>query len=100
MTLKIVANRDRSSQPRRFRAGGKNHYQVVLSLEGDQTELDQIQSVKYVLHPSFRDPERLSDDKNSNFGTKIWTYGFFPVKAMVKHNDGTETSIDGEVFFE
>ena len=99
MTMKIITKRDRSTPTRRFRVGGKNHYKVELSIDSDDDTLDNISSVEYVLHPSFRDRIRRSDDKNTKFGTDIWTYGYFPVEAKIVDNDGNETTIVGNVEF-
>jgi len=98
--MKIVAKRDMTADTRLFRIGGKKHYKVELSLEGDAKELGNISSVEYKLHPSFREPVREANNAENNFGTDIWTYGYFPIEAKIIREGKKDLIIQGQVKFE
>lgn len=78
-----------------FREGGREHKNVRISLEG--LKLDEVKLVQYELHPSFREPYRVSTDPTHNFEVGIWTYGFFPVKATIIKKDGSVETVKGDV---
>jgi hypothetical protein len=46
-------------------------------------DVGKVKSVKYILHPSFPNPERISEDSSKSFEIWIWTWGRFPVKAII-----------------
>lgn len=52
------------------------------------SDLDKVKQVKYTLHPSFSDPEAISDDPTNDFEIWIWTWGGFPIKATITTKSG------------
>ena len=56
-----------------------------------------IDLVQYELHPSFKNRIRVSDKRSEKFDIKIWTYGYFIVKAKLLFFDGTTDIISGFV---
>ena len=70
-----------------FREGGKEHYNVRIQLDAEPEELTKIKSVEYQLHDSFRNPTRISNDRDSQFSIEIWTWGMFEI-AVTIHLDG------------
>jgi len=60
---------------------------VFLDDEGTG-DLAQIDSVEYVLHPTFREPVREVDDPHDGFMLETGGWGVFKVKAFVHLNDG------------
>jgi|GEM_PF-1176791 len=47
------------------------------------SDLNKVKSVKYVLHPTFPNPVQVSDDTRNDFEIWIWTWGRFPVQAII-----------------
>lgn len=98
MPFKIRSNEISGVEPKRFRAGGKLHHRVRIYLEAtDDDSLEEIRSVQYELHPTFRERIRFSDDAVNQFELRIWTYGYFPMRATLLKNNGTTEDIKGFV---
>jgi len=94
---RIQCERVSGIPPKQFNPGGNKHHYVRIYIEADPANLDKIELVKYTLHPSFKKPYRLSEDRSSNFDIKIWTYGYFDIKALLIMRDGGTTEISGYV---
>lgn len=60
---------------------------------------DDIEYVEYVLHPTFPDRYRVSKDREKKFEIRIWTYGFFSVKAKLFLRAGKILEARGKVEF-
>ena len=86
--MKLKAERDKGIEPRKFRVKGKKHYKVKLSVEEEANDLANVVEVRYRLHPSFKDPVRISDDKENSFSQEIWTYGYFPIEVKAFDENG------------
>ena len=61
--------------------------------------LQDVNLVKYYLDPSYKDPIRISEDRNNNFDVKVWTYGFYKIKAIIYLKLGQQIEIEGFVKF-
>jgi len=79
MALKI-AQSDEWVQERRWR------WEVWL--EGTPAELDEIVEVKYLLHPTFKEPVRVIRDRKSAFRLRSAGWGEFTVRAEVTRKNG------------
>lgn len=100
MTISIKSEIDRNARPRVFRNGGRTHYKVNICLSATSpAQLDQIRSVRYKLHESFKDPTRMSSDRNSDFMIDVWTYGYFGISAEIELQNGSTNTIQGKVTF-
>ena len=75
---------------RRFQPDGYDHYRIRLSIDGP---LDEITSVQYELHPTFRSPVRNSRDRSDRFAIEFWTWGEFEVLVTAYYSDGSEQAI-------
>lgn len=67
----------------------KGNYMVVrnrIYLNGP--DLDKVQKVKYLLHPTFSNPVAESNDPTNDFEAWIWTWGGFPIKATITTQTG------------
>jgi len=60
---------------------------------------DDINFVKYELHPSYKDRFRISEAKANQFEIKIWTYGFFEIKASIYMKLAQSLELTGMVKF-
>lgn len=98
MALKIKSDIVPHSEPMRFTEGGRLFRNVRIYLIADnKTELDKVKSVQYELHPTFRQRYHVATDRADNFEIRIWTYGFFNIKAQVSFNKGAPQTVTGFV---
>jgi transcription initiation factor IIF auxiliary subunit len=76
-----------------FKYQGEDYWDWWLWIEGPQEELDQIDRVIYILHPTFPNPVREVKDHSTKFRMTTAGWGVFLVRATVKHKNGKETSL-------
>lgn len=78
---------------RTFQEGGRAHYNVRIWVDGSPEELDQVQEVEYLLHPTFRWRKRHSSNRKDRFSISIWTWGMFLIQTTIHYkNDQVEES--------
>jgi transcription initiation factor IIF auxiliary subunit len=66
-------------------------------LKGTSAELDDIDHVVYVLHPTFHNPVREIRDRATNFRMETKGWGSFTIYAKVVYRDGHETGLEHEL---
>lgn len=69
--------------------GGQQYYRLRIAVEADEPEvIEDVEKVVYHLHPTFRDPDRTSTDRQSGFeiGTAAW--GEFNMTAEIFFRGG------------
>jgi transcription initiation factor IIF auxiliary subunit len=71
-----------------FREGGREHYNVRIYISAPAEELNSIEMVEYMLHPSFHNPRRTSKDRENGFAIEIWTWGMFETTVTIHFRDG------------
>jgi transcription initiation factor IIF auxiliary subunit len=71
---------------------GNDRWAWSLQLNGTPAELDDVDHVVYVLHPTFHNPVRVIRDRASNFRIKTSGWGTFTVYVNIIHRDGREES--------
>ena len=76
-----------------FRYEGDDYWDWWVWIEGSAQELDSIERVIYILHPTFPSPVREVKDRASKFRLETPGWGVFLIRATVKHKDGRETSL-------
>jgi len=67
----------------------RGNYMVVrnrIYLTG--TDIDKIEQVEYLLHPSFSNREAVSRDPTNDFEAWIWSWGGFPITATITTKSG------------
>ena len=98
MSYEIKTERVKGSDPKKFREGGRDHYYIRIFIEPDETnKLDEIDSVQYELHPTFRQRNQVATERSNDFEIRIWTYGFFNAKAKIIKKAGKTEPIEGFV---
>ncbi len=98
MSISIKTNLVPGSIAKKFRTKGRVHHNIRIYLATDnQSELDDIDAVKYELHPSFKERIRLAENRSNNFEVRIWSYGYFRVNAKIFLKSGNITSVEGFV---
>ena len=60
-------------------------------------ELDEIEYVEYILHPTFKDPVRKIRSRRTNFTMETAGWGTFSLKAYLNKKDGTIKKLDLEI---
>lgn len=64
--------------------GSERYFRLIISLDADTPELlDQVERVRYHLHPTFRNPVREVSDRGLNFQITTTAWGEFNMKAEV-----------------
>lgn len=58
-------------------------------LEGSKSDLDSVNFVGYILHPTFRNPVRTIKTRHNGFKLNAGGWGVFPVFARACKADGT-----------
>ena len=61
---------------------------------GPDEQLDEIESVTYRLHPTFRNPNQRVTDRASNFKLKASGWGEFSIRATVATKDGETVRLE------
>jgi hypothetical protein len=54
------------------------------------SDIDKVKQVRYFLHESFNQPEGMLADPNNSFEIWIWTWGGFPIKAVITTKTGQQ----------
>ncbi len=70
---------------KKFSSKGREHFNLKIYIEGN---LDELESVEYELHPTFRVPQRRIYKAEGGFPLKIWTWGEFDIQVTFHYKDG------------
>lgn len=68
---------------------GDNWWKWAVWVEGSDQELDKIDYVEWILHPTFKDPIRKVRNRTENFRLQTGGWGVFPIVARLHKKDGT-----------
>jgi len=69
--------------------GGLQYYRLRISLDADDSQLlGDVEKVIYHLHPTFKDPDRTSTDRSSNFAITTAAWGEFNMTAEIFFSSG------------
>lgn len=69
-------------------ASGSIHYHIGVWLAtSNEEERDAVSRVDYLLHPTFRPPERYSENRANDFSITFWAWGAFEVQATAHFVD-------------
>ena len=63
-------------------------------LKGNKDDLDKIEYLEYILHPTFVNPVRKIYDKDSGFKLKTSGWGTFPVYYRIKVKGKKDEFVD------
>lgn len=80
-----------------FNYKGDDWWEWSVWLDGPEHELDEITSVEYTLHPSFRNAVRTVTDRSSKFRLKTAGWGIFTVYGKATHRNGAHTLLEHEL---
>jgi len=69
---------------------GMKYFRLSFTIDCDDLKaLDRVKWVTYFLHPTFKNPIRVVDDRQTNFRLDTAAWGEFLLKAKVHFADGT-----------
>ena len=89
----LLRNADGKIRYRKLRAGGYEHYNVRIYVDGSPEALARVESVEYELHPSFPDPHRVVRNRDDNFALQLWCWGTFDIQVTFNlRGGGVETT--------
>lgn len=71
---------------RKFHRGGAEHFNLRISVEG--SDVGDLESVEYELHPTFPSPLRKVTKREGGFPLDIWTWGEFEIPVTFYFQDG------------
>jgi YEATS family len=85
-----TARRDKSLDP-----GDRPYYRIRLYLDADdEAMLDRVSEVTYYLHPTFNDPIRVVNDRETAFEVRTRIWGEFNAAAIVRFKDGSDRKLE------
>lgn len=61
-------------------------------------DLEKVQQVEYILHPTFANPRRLTEDRANQFELKTNGWGTFLIRAFVETVSGTRIRMEHELY--
>lgn len=73
---------------------GDNWWKWSVWLDGTKDELDQVESVKYILHPTFPNPVITVSNRKSKFRLNSGGWGQFMIYAEVNNKNGEVHKLD------
>jgi transcription initiation factor IIF auxiliary subunit len=76
---------------------GHDYWKSSVWLEGSPEELDNVDRVVYILHPTFHNPVREVDDRSTKFRLDTSGWGTFTIHAKAVHRDGRETPLEHDL---
>ena len=78
---------------------GQNYYEWRLFVDEPSAVLNAIRQVDYVLHPTFPDPFRTSQDRDKNFELVASGWGTFTVLITIHYTDGRDAKTTYDLDF-
>lgn len=83
-----------------WKLAGEDKWKWSVFLEDDDSgEMDNVASVQYILHPTFRNPIQLRENRKNKFALKATGWGTFVIKAFVNMKDGQRIKLEHELKF-
>jgi transcription initiation factor IIF auxiliary subunit len=76
-----------------FKYRGEDYWDWWIWIDGSEEELDQIDHVTYILHPTFPKPVRVVMNRSTKFRLDTAGWGVFLIRATVKYKNGRETPL-------
>jgi transcription initiation factor IIF auxiliary subunit len=76
---------------------GNDRWEWSVRLDGSPEELDSIDRVTYVLHPTFHHPVREVTDRSTKFRLDTSGWGTFTLRAKVQYKDGRELPLQHDL---
>jgi len=72
---------------------GEDWWNWAVWIEASDAALDRIESVEWILHPTFPNPIRASTDRPSKFRLETGGWGVFKIHARLQMKDGQQLKL-------
>lgn len=82
-----------------YKGNDRWDWEVYLVSE-DPKELEEVEEVKYILHPTFRQPIRVIDKSTGDFRLKTNGWGTFQIRAFAYLKGGGKLKLEHELDLE
>jgi len=76
---------------------GSDRWKWSVWVDGPADELDSLDRVTYILHPTFHQPVREVTDRGTKFRLDTSGWGTFTIHAKAQFKDGHETVLKHEL---
>ncbi len=76
---------------------GHDRWKWSIWVDGSPEDLDQIDHVVYILHPSFHNPVRDVSDRSTKFRLDTSGWGTFAIHAKAVRKDGQEVTLQHDL---
>lgn len=76
---------------------GNDRWRWSVWLDGQSQELNSVDHVVYILHPTFHNPVREISDRGTNFRLETSSWGTFTIHAKAVLRDGREVMLDHDL---
>lgn len=83
-----------------FHYEGDDWWKWSVWIEGPSSDLDSINSVTYILHPTFSKPMRVITDRAANFRLDSEGWGTFVIRADIAMKNSEKTTLSHELRLE
>ncbi len=80
-----------------FQYQGEDWWRWWVWLEGADDELDLVQEVTYILHPTFVNPVRTKRSREDKFRLETAGWGTFTIYAKVLHKSGEVSDLQHDL---
>jgi transcription initiation factor IIF auxiliary subunit len=80
-----------------FQYQGEDWWRWWVWLEGSDEDLDAVQEVTYILHPTFPNPVRTIRSREDKFRLETSGWGTFTIYAKVLHKDGEVSDLQHDL---
>lgn len=103
--FRIHSERVKGIEPKKGESSDLLFFYVRIYLEQVKNSseyflMEDIELVKYELHPTFVNRIRIANDLRNNFEIKLWTYGFFDVSCKIFYKGGRTEDLQGLIKWE
>lgn len=99
LNVQVVNDVYSKEDPRIYYCQEGKYYYIRNRLYLSGPDCDKVASVKYILPPSFPNPEQISEDANNNFEIWVLTWGKFNDVALVTTKSGQQFEIPYSIAF-
>ncbi len=80
-----------------FEFQGSDWWRWSVWIEGPDEQLDRVDHVTYVLHPTFPSPVRTVSDRATKFRLETAGWGVFRIYATATTQDGSEVKLEHDL---
>ena len=90
----VIRNIDGKVKYKQFIESGKKHFHLGVWVDATDRELDEIEYVEFLLHPTFQNQKRKSRNRPNNFSITFWTWGMFSINVSIHLHSGEAITLD------